>query len=184
MQVLIYPALQAIDLQLPSYLDDSSALLSRQRMVSFWLFYAVGDDEANAQLQINNHTTSYTKRKYVDVINRNYLPKDISEGHDEAGMHDGNHALWGRFGRMFEDPYFSPGVASDLRDLPMTHILTMGSDPLRDEGIIYAERLRKTGNKVKHDHYASGFHGIFMFPFFEDCLTARQGVVRYLGNNL
>jgi acetyl esterase len=48
------------------------------------------------------------------------------------------------------DPRVSPLVASDLRDLPATHIVTALADPLRAEGEEYAARLREAGVAAHH----------------------------------
>lgn len=46
------------------------------------------------------------------------------------------------------DPKVSPLLAEDLSDLPPAYIGVAGFDPLRDEGIVYATRLREAGNTV------------------------------------
>ena len=185
MQVLIHPALQAIDLQLPSYIEDSCPFSRRKVMVSFWLWYALGTDKGNAALQANNHTPAHIKRKYADVINRDMLPKNITDGHHEASMHDVvDHELWGRLTRLLQDPYFSPGVEPDLRNLPMAFMFTVGHDPLRDEGMIYAKRLQKAGNRVKHVHYPNSIHSTVAFSFLGECQSVREEIVQYIVDNL
>ena len=148
MEILLYSALQAIDFRLPSYINDECPLLPADLMVSFWLWYALGDDEAKDQVQANNHTPAHIKRKYADVIDRSLLPKDMTDGHSDASMHDGDPDLCDKLGPILQDPYFSPGVASDLRNLPRTFLFTGGHDPLCDDGVIYAKRLEKAGNQV------------------------------------
>ena len=184
MQVLINPALQAIDLRLPSYTKDSCPVLSSELMASFWLWYALGDDEAKNQLQANNHTPAHIKRKYADVIGTTDLPKDITDGHIDTMIHDGDHDLWDRLGPIFEDPHFAPGVARDLRNLPRTFVITNGNDPLRDEGMIYAKRLQKAGNHVKHVHYPNTIHGTICYARFKNCQSVREETARYIVENL
>ncbi len=50
-----------------------------------------------------------------------------------------------------EHPYAVPGLAQRLAGLPATLILTGGDDPMRDEALAYAERLRGAGIDV-HSH--------------------------------
>lgn len=40
-------------------------------------------------------------------------------------------------------------------------MLTVGADPLRDEGDEYAERLKQAGVPVATKHYPGQFHGFF-----------------------
>ncbi|MFN8161889.1 MAG: alpha/beta hydrolase [Solirubrobacterales bacterium] len=47
------------------------------------------------------------------------------------------------------DPRVSPLLAGDLSGLAPAHVAVAGFDPLRDEGIAYAERLREAGNEVE-----------------------------------
>jgi acetyl esterase len=42
-------------------------------------------------------------------------------------------------------------------------VITAEYDPLRDEGIAYAERLRAAGVQVTHRHYEDMFHDFFSF---------------------
>lgn len=57
------------------------------------------------------------------------------------------------------NPLAFPLQARDLSRLPPAFVMTCGFDPLRDEGITYAERLRKAGCDVQHSNYESMVHG-------------------------
>jgi len=46
------------------------------------------------------------------------------------------------------DPRISPLLAEDLSGLPPTRLMVAGFDPLRDEGLALAERMRSAGNEV------------------------------------
>lgn len=67
------------------------------------------------------------------------------------------------------DPMLSPAAATDLAGLPPSCILTVGHDPLRDEGIAYAERLRAAGVTVEHLHYPSMLHGFIQLSAVTPC---------------
>ncbi|MEU6815286.1 alpha/beta hydrolase [Streptomyces sp. NPDC046860] len=61
-----------------------------------------------------------------------------------------------------EDSGLFPLRARSLRDLPPALVLTAEFDPLRDEGIAYAERLRGDGVPTEHWHFDDQMHGFVM----------------------
>ena len=56
-------------------------------------------------------------------------------------------------------PLVSPLLTNDISESPDSYILTLGFDPLRDDGIAYAERLKAAGIATHHEHYADCMHG-------------------------
>lgn len=59
----------------------------------------------------------------------------------------------------FEHELATPLALDDLSNLPPALIITAENDPLRDEGIEYAERLSEQGIKVQHTLYSGAEHG-------------------------
>ena len=55
--------------------------------------------------------------------------------------------------------YASPLLAKNFKDLPDTLIITAESDPLRDEGEAYGNRLRQAGVDVILTRYKGVTHG-------------------------
>ena len=53
----------------------------------------------------------------------------------------------------------SPLLAPSHADLPPALVTTCGHDPLRDEGLAYAERLRAAGGAVETRHFPGQIHG-------------------------
>jgi acetyl esterase/lipase len=56
-------------------------------------------------------------------------------------------------------PYAAPARAADLSGLPPAYVVTCEFDPLRDEGIEYAQRLIQAGVATELHHYPGTFHG-------------------------
>lgn len=59
-------------------------------------------------------------------------------------------------------PYFVPLATEDHSGLPPTFLLTAEFDPLRDEGLEYARRLKAAGVAVEHVHAADQMHGFLL----------------------
>lgn len=61
----------------------------------------------------------------------------------------------------YMDPRVSPLFAplEDMRSLPPAHIVVCGWDPLRDEGLAYAAKLRSVGVSATGQEYSSMVHG-------------------------
>jgi acetyl esterase len=68
----------------------------------------------------------------------------------------------------WEDPSVSPLLAEDeeLKELPPALIVTAGCDPLRDEGLAYADKLRACGIPVTYRLVPDAIHGFLNFYNF------------------
>ncbi len=55
-------------------------------------------------------------------------------------------------------PLVSPLQAQDISNSPKTYLLTLGYDPLRDDGVSYVSRLKQVGIEVDHEHYDDCMH--------------------------
>jgi acetyl esterase len=65
-------------------------------------------------------------------------------------------------GRSVDDPAVAAALplrSCALHTLPPCLVVTAGHDPLRDEGIAFAERAAAAGAAVTHHHYAEAEHG-------------------------
>jgi acetyl esterase len=62
----------------------------------------------------------------------------------------------------YRDPYLFPLAAPDFSGLPPALVMTAEFDPMRDEGIAYAERLAAAGVPVEHVHAEDQMHGFLM----------------------
>jgi acetyl esterase len=66
-------------------------------------------------------------------------------------------------GSAVHERYLRPLSVEDLAGLPPTLVLTAEFDPLRDEGVAYAERLADAGVTVAHIHAADQMHGFYLY---------------------
>jgi acetyl esterase len=53
----------------------------------------------------------------------------------------------------------SPLLCDNLASLPPAFVMTAGYDPLRDEGLAYAQRLTEAGNRATHICFERQIHG-------------------------
>ena len=155
-QVLVYPATQALDLRLPSYIRslNSRGGLTAHHMAKYWLDYAIGNGSHIQRVLDNTHISPDTRKRLKKYVNNDAVVIMSS-------MDTPHKTLWQQLEPIITNPYFSPGLADDLSRLPRTLILTAGQDPLHDDGEIYAKRLKESGNDVTHRDYPTAHHGIF-----------------------
>ena len=77
-------------------------------------------------------------------------------------------------GSAIPDPAYlvAPPRADSMVDLPPAVVVTASLDPLHDEGVAYARRLRSAGVPVVHRDYRGLFHGFLSMMSFP---PAREG---------
>jgi acetyl esterase len=101
-----------------------------------------------------------------------YPPVDIAGGHHSRSRFAEGYLLTEATMRWFSEQYLrgpedaatwsaSP-LRADLAGLPPAFVLTTGFDPLRDEGVAYAGRLREHGVAVRHRHVPDQIHGFLL----------------------
>lgn len=77
------------------------------------------------------------------------------------------------------DPYASPLFAPDHAGLPPALVQVAEHDPIRDDGLRYAEALRAAGVPVRATTYVGMPHGYLSFPRF--CRSAPQALAELTG---
>jgi len=92
--------------------------------------------------------------------------------------------------KWFEDHYIPDGIdeadprasmmrAADVSGLPPAYVATAGFDPLRDEGEIYAERMREAGVPVVLQRHPGMIHGFANLTAI--CPSARTAMLEVAG---
>ena len=73
----------------------------------------------------------------------------------------------------YDDWRASPLLAGSHADLPPALVITAGFDPLRDEGLAYADRLSEAGNSVQYVSFSRMIHGFLtMSGVLDEAKTA------------
>ncbi|XP_005393096.1 PREDICTED: arylacetamide deacetylase-like [Chinchilla lanigera] len=164
-QALIYPALQSLDLHLPSYQENSHMpILSKSLTVRFWSEYFTTDRSLEKAMLSNQHVPEESSHLFKFVNWSSLLPERFRKGHVYNNPTYGSSELSQKY-PGFLDVRAAPLLADDnkLRGLPLTYVLTCQYDVLRDDGLMYVTRLRNAGVQVTHNHVEDGFHGAVSF---------------------
>lgn len=168
MQILINPALQMLDFQTPSYRDNADVIYgitSPEKEIFHWLLY-LGHPQAFASImQINKHVFPKTVHSHFNLIDSaKHLPKYLLLTNKTTiipKQHD--FVVAKRLENHVTNETLSPMMRNNLSGLPKAYIITSQYDVLRDEAIMYTNRLHEDGTRVKLKHYKGTCHGFFLF---------------------
>ncbi|XP_033841966.1 neutral cholesterol ester hydrolase 1 [Periophthalmus magnuspinnatus] len=187
-QALVYPVLQALDFQTSSYQQNQAVpILYRPVMARFWLQYLDADPLLEPSILNNLHSCA------LDPITRSKInwtvlvPAHIRKHYRPIAVDTSTGA---ELAPVFLDVRAAPLLADDvvLSRTPKAYILTCEFDILRDDGMMYARRLRDAGVTVTSDHYDDGFHGCMVFanlPMMSSVgRRSMEGFIRWLDQNL
>lgn len=193
-QALIYPVLQGLDFNTPSYLQNQAMpVLYRPLMVRFWLQYLGADISLLSQVMANNHSALHPSNINPEVRTRvdwtTLLPPKYKKNYKPLIVERGMHGVLKEMPGLL-DVRAAPLLAGPevLAKCPRAYILTCEYDVLRDDGLMYARRLQDAGVAVTNDHYEDGFHGCFNFIVwpveFDIGKKVLRGYFNWLKNNL
>ena len=186
MQVLVNPVLQGLDFRLPSMMQNENApLLSRKGMPLVIGLYLEGNNDKLEAFLNNDHVSPAVKKMKVPYIDVSQLPSKYLVGYEKPSVETGNETMWNELKEKLLNPYFSPLVAERLDGLPLTYIFTAEHEVLRDEGLLYADRLKKSGVQVEHVHSDIGFHGCMTFFLaYPEIQEIYRGMMKFINSNL
>ncbi|KAK6214630.1 hypothetical protein LQW54_004138 [Pestalotiopsis sp. IQ-011] len=115
----------------------------------------------------------------------NYELLSWSQNHD-SGLLDSYRMEWFWDQYLGTDPKPDPGHSpllhqlKDLQGLPPAFVQVGGLDPLRDEGIAYAEALKAAGNEVEQAAYPGLPHCFYTFVGFKQTVDYFTRVVGFV----
>ncbi|XP_068172548.1 arylacetamide deacetylase-like 4 [Antennarius striatus] len=187
-QVLIYPALQMADFNLPSYQQNHAVpILFRGRMAFYFLQYLNGDTSVGQDILEGNHVPPELRPCFKEWLSPSNLPPEcLTRGVCEYPTPDYDGEVY-HVVKAGLEPEVSPLLADDavMQKTPPTFILTCEYDVLRDDGILYRKRLLDLGKSVTWQHVTDGFHGMMNFLnqgwlSFPSALQVVDGVVDYM----
>ena len=214
LQLLIYPWTQMFNNRLPSVQHNlRSGLLSTSVSIQKMSLYYMGlqhvSNEMESILISNNNTALLTdkelKAKIKSYLDVEQIPQKYKTGRkyynnrkdsmmyveklDEDNILRKNKNLANAMKKLY-DPNVSPLFADSERlvGLPKAHFVIFEWDTLKDEGLLYAERLRKAGVQVDIAFYENAFHGIVTFVHerlgYKVARDLQRDLVKYLKSNL
>uniref|UniRef100_A0A2R8ZF65 Neutral cholesterol ester hydrolase 1 n=1 Tax=Pan paniscus TaxID=9597 RepID=A0A2R8ZF65_PANPA len=193
LQALIYPVLQALDFNTPSYQQNvNTPILPRYVMVKYWVDYFKGNYDFVQAMIVNNHTSLDVEEAAAVRARLNWtslLPASFTKNYKPVVQTTGNARIVQELPQLL-DARSAPLIADQavLQLLPKTYILTCEHDVLRDDGIMYAKRLESAGVEVTLDHFEDGFHGCMIFTSwptnFSVGIRTRNSYIKWLDQNL
>ena len=186
MLLLLVPVLQAVNLKTigfkenVEYLHDS---MNSPGSINFFLGYLGLDSSLYSDFLNNLHTTSEFKQGPFKFLfdQQKFLPKEFIRSEKyKHGMNVveniGNETVFQKIKDKLLTPTCFPLMASDeeLSRFPFTYVMAAGYDLIRDDAIMFAERLKDLDVEVQLSHIPDGFHNALVM--FEGPLKTDVGV--------
>lgn len=183
MLLLLVPVLQGVNMKTIGFTENveylHNSINNPGQIVSFFHYMSLDHSLFNA-FRNNLHTSAeFKKGKYRFLFDqRKYLPAEYIRSAKLKQMGNdieqvGNETLFNELKEKLLTPTIFPMMASDyeLSKFPFTYVMAAGYDLIRDDAIMFAERLRHLNVKVQLSHFPDGFHNdLIMFdgPFKTD----------------
>lgn len=198
LQILLYPLLQMLDLKTPSYQRHDAAFGMSGGFLPTtsigWMTprYMTGQKDGSltkALLKGTLHSYAAQENDVLkDTLTHDCIPAELKcEAYAIPSVteHDPSFKeVWDRFKPLVLDNKIMPLYKEDLGRLPPAYILTCDFDVLRDDGTMYAERLKQAGVEAVLENYKGALHGLLFFPQFKWGQIAKKKFYAYLSEVL
>uniref|UniRef100_A0A915DW24 Alpha/beta hydrolase fold-3 domain-containing protein n=1 Tax=Ditylenchus dipsaci TaxID=166011 RepID=A0A915DW24_9BILA len=166
-QVLVYPVIHLLDTLSPAYRHyystyKGSSLLNPKSLIRWYLMYlGIEATQQNIKAVMRNQHIPKELKEDIGInrlIDTSSLPtalldKKSSDVKLPSPSVSTNTELAHKMKKFLADPNLCPLLGKDLTGLPPAMIVTAGVDILRDEGVLYARRMRDFGVPVQWSHY-------------------------------
>ncbi|XP_027803259.2 arylacetamide deacetylase-like 4 [Marmota flaviventris] len=187
-QVLVYPVIQAINLQLPSFQQNQNVpFLSVQLMMTCVCSYLAIDLSWKDAILKGACIPRDFWNKYRKWLSSDNLPKRFrTKGQQPETLAPFNEAAYLETKHIL-DVENAPLIAEDkiIAQLPEAFLVSCELDMLRDDSLLYKKRLEDQGVRVTWYHVEDGFHGCLVlfdkkFFSFPCSLNIMNAVVNYI----
>lgn len=173
-QLLLVPALQYFTFNTTSVIENQQYFPKTSNSLGqlmFWTNYINSDPKYGLDILTSSHTSPELKRsKHAQKVDQNkwldkkHIHSEI-KGDLSQQMDYGRTDMPKDFIDKMINPSVSPLMAEDnaLQGLPRSYVMVTGYDIIRDDGIMYAERLRHAGVNVHFVNHRASFHNALLF---------------------
>ncbi|XP_066228110.1 arylacetamide deacetylase-like 3 [Saccopteryx leptura] len=162
-QILIYPVLQCMDFQLPSYQQNKNAPMLTENFAFRCLFYYLGINPSwKSAIRRGAHLPAELWEKYGKWMGSENIPERFKKRgycqEPRAPLNEGAYLET----NLILDLMNSPLIAEDevMSRLPEACIVSCEYDFLRDNSLLCKKRLEDLGVPVTWHHMEDGFHGV------------------------
>lgn len=162
-QVLIYPGLQALDFNLPSYQQNAAIpILFQESVVFYGLKFLLRDSSLAGDILKGSHVPDEFRQKYEKWLSLDNIPEQFKRrGYQRRPLAPYKPEVHHQVPNLLHATFSSLFVEDEmLRRFPETFIASCEYDVLRDDSLLYKKRLEDNGVKVRWFHATQGFHGI------------------------
>ncbi|KAM4872888.1 arylacetamide deacetylase-like 4 family member 1 [Thomomys bottae] len=185
-QILIYPVVQGINFQLPSFQKNRNVpFLTRDFMMLCVCQYLRIDSSWKDALLKGACIPAHIWEKYKKWLSSDNLPERFKHKEYQPETHAPfNEAAYLESRHIFEVNN-APILADDqiISQLPEALVVTCEWDILRDDGLLYKKRLEDQGVPVTWFHAEDGFHGCTLLlgrTYFPCSLNIMNVIANYL----
>uniref|UniRef100_A0A8C9UKM5 Alpha/beta hydrolase fold-3 domain-containing protein n=1 Tax=Spermophilus dauricus TaxID=99837 RepID=A0A8C9UKM5_SPEDA len=190
-QVLIYPFVQAINLQLPSFQQNQNVpFLSLQLMMTCVCSYLAIDLSWKGAMLKGACIPRDFWKKYRKWLSSDNLPKRFrSKDQQPETLAPFNEAAYLETKHIL-DVEHAALIAEDkiIAQLPEAFLVSCEVDMVRDDSLLYKKRLEDQGVRVTWYHVEDGFHGclvlfdkkLFSFPCSLNIMNALVNYIKGL----